>query len=197
MRYENLRKIEADIGMDLTNVKYFLVIDLEATCTQTNEFPRDQMEIIEIGAVMVDSATFGIVSEFQSFVRPLRNPTLTEFCQSLTNITQSDVDQAPEFEEVLLKLISWRAAYPENLFCSWGDYDRGQFVRDCNYHGMEYPFGELHIDLKSRLAKIRNSRKLGLQAALHAYQLKFDGCHHRGIDDARNIAKLLPFIFAG
>ena len=55
------------------------------------------MEIIEIGAVMVDRETLSIVDEFQTFIKPIRHPILTDFCKQLTSITQSQVDTAPTF----------------------------------------------------------------------------------------------------
>jgi len=48
----------------------------------------------------------------------------------------------------------------------------------------------LRLFLKGRAAK----RRSGLQAALAFHDLAFEGQHHRGIDDARNIARLLPWI---
>lgn len=44
--------------------QYYLIIDLEATCSNDGAVPRQEMEVIEIGAVMQDSQTFEIVSEF-------------------------------------------------------------------------------------------------------------------------------------
>src|SRR5262245_24192584 len=70
-------------SMRITN-DYYLSIDVEATCSDVGEVPRHEMEIIEIGAVMQCSRTFEIQSEFQAFVRPVRNPVLTDFCTELT-----------------------------------------------------------------------------------------------------------------
>jgi inhibitor of KinA sporulation pathway (predicted exonuclease) len=53
---------------------YYLIVDVEATCSDDGTVPRHEMEIIEIGAVMQDSRTFEIESEFQSFVCPVRRP---------------------------------------------------------------------------------------------------------------------------
>ena len=69
----------------------YLIIDFEATCANDGSVPRGEMEIIEIGAVLVEAATFGTLGTFQSFVRPVRHPMLTPFCTELTTITQSDV----------------------------------------------------------------------------------------------------------
>lgn len=37
-------------------------------------------------------------------------------------------------------------------------------------------------------------KKLGMARALEIAGLPLDGTHHRGIDDARNMAKLMPYI---
>ncbi|MEL6327929.1 MAG: 3'-5' exonuclease [Cyanobacteria bacterium J06626_23] len=66
---------------------YYLVVDLEATCADDKSIPRKQMEIIEIGAVMLHARSLQIESEFQSFIRPVVHPQLTPFCTALTRRT--------------------------------------------------------------------------------------------------------------
>ena len=83
--------------MNLENYERFLIVDLEATCCDINSIPRSEMEIIEIGAVMVENRSFEITDEFQTFIKPERTPKLTPFCTELTSISQSEVDAAPNF----------------------------------------------------------------------------------------------------
>ena len=177
------------------NAAHYLVVDLEATCASDRSIPRAEMEIIEIGAVMVQRDTLAPIGEFQSFVRPVRHRILSDFCQELTSISQEQVETAPPFAEVTRRLVDWMGTFADPVFCSWGDYDRGQFQQDCQFHGVEYPFGELHINLKAVFARVRCCRKMGMAGALKSVGLPLAGTHHRGIDDARNISLLLPFIF--
>lgn len=171
----------------------YLVIDLEATCDDGGRVPKREMEIIEIGAVLVDAETFEPISEFQSFVRPVRHPTLTPFCRKLTSITQAQVNAAPKFPEVISALREFMAG-EHPLFCSWGNYDRGQFQQDAGYHRVELPFGSDHLNLKQAFSEaLGTSKKFGMAGALRVLGLPLAGTHHRGIDDARNIAKILPF----
>ena len=177
---------------------YYLIIDLEATCTNDDEFPREEMEIIEIGAVVQHSGTFEIESEFQSFVRPIQNPQLTDFCTELTTISQSQVDGAPVFPDVLETLVEWRNDFPDSLFCSWGEYDREQFWQDCTYHDIDYPFGPNHFNLKNGFANSQGMRRpRGVADALRRLGMKFQGTHHRGIDDARNMARIVRRVCTG
>lgn len=181
----------------------FLVIDLEATCDNGSLVPKREMEIIEIGAVLVDHHSVEIVDEFQSFVRPVRHPELTPFCMQLTSISQADVDAAPGFVEVLEQLRRFvvehtpkqgRSAGQPPLFGSWGNYDRGQFQQDAGYHGVKLPFGADHLNIKQSFSDALGTRKrFGMAGALRQLALPLVGTHHRGIDDARNIARILPY----
>ncbi len=183
--------------MRITN-EHYLIIDLEATCSDDGTVPRDEMEIIEIGAVMQNARTFEVESEFQTFVHPVRHPKLTEFCTGLTGITQEQVAGAPSYHEALEALTRWMHAFPDALFCSWGDYDRNQFRQDCEYHRVAYPFGPEHLNLKAAFAlAVGRRKKSGITDALRQVGMTFEGSHHRGIDDARNIARIVRRVCIG
>lgn len=172
---------------------FFLVIDLEATCDDRGAVPKDEMETIEIGAVLVDGATLAPVAEHQSYVRPVRHPVLTPFCTHLTTILQADVDAAPSFPEAIDALghfVGGRDA----LFSSWGAYDRRQLEADAHHHGVVLPFRGRHLDVKERFSlALGTRRRYGLGQALERAGLTFAGTPHRGLDDARNVARLLPW----
>ncbi len=175
--------------------QHYLVVDLEATCNNDGSLPREEMETIEIGAVMVNAGELQPVGEFQSFIRPIRHPRLSTFCRELTSIAQADVDSADTFPPAFARFAEWSAGFEQVLFCSWGDYDRKQLLQDCRFHGAAYPFGDGHLNLKARFSeRLGIRRRLGLAKALARVGLELVGTHHRGIDDARNIARLLPHI---
>jgi inhibitor of KinA sporulation pathway (predicted exonuclease) len=168
----------------------YVVVDLEATCDENDLIPRDETEIIEIGAVLVDGATLQPIDEFQAFVRPRVHPRLTPFCTRLTTITQEDVARAANFRVVAPKL----AAFGQGaLFCSWGGYDKNQLERDARRAGIRAPLGPRHLNLKEAFARAAGEGQCGTYAALKRVGLRPTGTHHRGIDDARNIARLLPY----
>ena len=184
---------EHSIVMD--RPQHLLVVDFEATCSNDGSLRREEMEIIEVGVVMVDGQTLEPLSEFQSFVRPVRHPRLTAFCTELTSITQADVEAAPLFPEVVEQWAAWTEPYAGPVFSSWGKYDHDQLAQDCRFHGIAMPFTLEPINLKAEFSKRLNQRRqMGMKEALARAGLQLDGTHHRGIDDARNIAKLLPFI---
>jgi len=172
-----------------------VVVDLEATCWDTSR-PRDQMEIIEIGAVRLDDE-LNIAGEFYSFVRPVVVPKLSDFCTELTSITQADVDGADIFSIVFSAFTGWIGGGDCRL-CSWGFWDVGQFRHDCRRHGLPFPedFETQHINVKTEFAAWKGVRRCGMANALKHLGIPLQGTHHRGIDDARNIAHIAELMFA-
>ena len=86
---------------------HLLVLDFEATCDAAEpDYPH---EIIEFPCVAVDLRTLKVVAEFGTFVKPVLNPQLTEFCSTLTTIQQSDVDGAPLIRDAISQFNEWLA----------------------------------------------------------------------------------------
>lgn len=176
--------------MPVREAHYYLVVDLEATCDDLGSIPRGDHETIEIGAVLVDGTCLRPIAEQTIFVRPVLHPRLTAFCTRLTTITQDMVEPALRFPEAVARLAAFGASA---LFCSWGNYDRNQLAADAERHGIAMPWTD-HWNLKSAYAARAGTRKVGTIEALRRLGIAHEGTHHRGIDDARNIAKLLPYI---
>lgn len=183
--------------INLARYQYILVVDLEATCCDLQSIPRYQMETIEIGAVMVATDSLEIIDEFQTFIKPLRHPVLTEFCLNLTSITQVQVDNAPTFPDAIKLWRPWLSQFDKTIFGSWGDYDRKQLQQDSKHHHIDlpYPVSSNHVNLKEIFCTTQVlNKRYGMAQALNLANIPLTGTHHRGIDDARNISKLLPYI---
>ncbi|MDF2879996.1 MAG: 3-5 exonuclease [Clostridiaceae bacterium] len=169
----------------------YIIFDLEATCDEERLIKN---EIIEIGAVKINSSG-EIIDTFDKFVKPVINPVLTEFCKNLTSITQEQVDTAEGFKQVCEEFKNW-IGESDYWLCSWGFYDKLQFTHDCNFHNLDFSWGEKHISLKHQYQTIRNQKKgVGVSKALRANNLTFEGTQHRGIDDALNILKIFLMYF--
>ena len=170
-------------------VMRYVIVDLEATCWENIRNP-DRMEIIEIGAVLLESAHGPVVDTFSQFVRPVVEQQLSDFCTRLTSIVQQDVDNADTFLTVFHEFLAWIGTAPF-ILCSWGGYDLNQFRTDCRRHNIALPasFGR-HVNLKKEFARMFNVKSCGMAKALQHVGIALEGIHHRGIDDARNIAKL-------
>jgi len=175
---------------------HWLVIDLEAT-TDEGGWPVTEMEIIEIGATLVDR-NGREQDHFQCFVQPTRRPLLTLFCRELTHITQANVDSAQLLPDVWSTFERWLAPHQPDLqgWVSWGDYDRKQLLQEWQTLNLDSGLSRVpHINLKQRFAKARRlERPLGLNSALQLAGMQFSGQQHRALEDARNTARLLPLI---
>jgi 3'-5' exoribonuclease 1 len=176
-------------------MKRFVIFDLEATCFEDSRtddikpFGFDN-EIIEIGAVMLDSEG-NEISRFQSFAKPKLYPTLSNFCKELTTIKQEDVDSAEPLADVLINFINWCDGA---TLVSWGFYDKTQLSKDLIKNDLEYLLDDIedHKSLKHLYASWNNlpRKGVGVSRALKIEGLKFVGTPHRGIDDAINIANI-------
>lgn len=166
----------------------YIVLDLEATCKEDKSNFKN--EIIEIGAVKLN-ADFEVVGTYSKFVRPVLNPKLTDFCKELTTIEQNDVDAAQTFPTVIKDFKDWVGVGKEDyMLCSWGFYDKKQFQEDCRLHKLSDSWTNKHISLKHQFAEIMGVKPCGMSKALRILNIKLDGTHHRGIDDAKNISKI-------
>lgn len=167
----------------------YIIVDLEATCWEGGN-DRDRQETIEIGAVRLSPTGGEVRSTFSTLVRPVLEPNLTEFCTRLTGIRQENVDRADPFPEVFPRFVAWCGDGPHRL-ASWGSYDLRQLTLECQRHALPLPvwFSD-HLNVKYFFARWKKVRPCGMAEALKISGLPLEGRHHRGLDDALNIAKL-------
>jgi inhibitor of KinA sporulation pathway (predicted exonuclease) len=58
--------------------------------------------------------------------------------------------------------------------------------------GVSYPFGVSHLNVKTLFSIVHGlDREVGMDEALEQLGLAMEGTHHRGADDAWNIAAVL------
>jgi inhibitor of KinA sporulation pathway (predicted exonuclease) len=165
-----------------------LVVDVEATCWEGTPPEGQTNEIIEIGVCELDVLTTERVSKRSILVRPERS-TVSPFCTELTTLTQDQVDQGVTFVEAC-RLLRKDFGAKDRVWASYGDYDRKQFERQGTY-----PFGPRHVNVKTLFALTRAlPREVGMAQAMELAGLPLEGTHHRGDDDAWNIAALFGTI---
>lgn len=168
-------------------------MDFEATCWQ-DEGRRGDSEIIEIGSVRMQQGNGVIIDEFSTFVRPTRYPVLSEYCTRLTSITQGDVAAAPAFPEALAMFTEWMGDPAQCTLCSWGAYDLFLLRQACKFHRLPYPFDNEYINIKPAFSDVFSGRGVSMPRALEMMDLPDTGRSHRGIDDARSVARLWQVI---
>mmetsp|Transcript_88649 Transcript_88649/g.228640 ORF Transcript_88649/g.228640 Transcript_88649/m.228640 type:complete len:300 (-) Transcript_88649:130-1029(-) len=182
-------------GADERAPAFFLVMDFEATCERDDRsWPN---EIIEFPAVLLDARTLEVVSEFREFVRPTERPKLTAFCTELTGIQQDQVSGADILEGVLGRFDEWLRSHVADdefalpVIC--GDWDLRQMLpKEARRKQLKYPSAlRTWCNLKLSFGEATGTRAQGMAGMLHFLGLELVGRHHSGIDDARNIARIL------
>lgn len=174
------------------NLDSILVVDIECTCWEPKSFSNlETSEIIQIGLCLLNSKDHTISNSMSIFVKPIKS-TVSEFCTKLTGITQSCLNgkgvSYSEAVDYLKKIYK-----PKKVtWASYGDYDKYMFEKTSEGDRSLYPFSSRHINVKNLFAlKYKLDREIGMMGALGKLDLKPEGIHHDGKDDAFNIARIL------
>jgi inhibitor of KinA sporulation pathway (predicted exonuclease) len=176
-------------GVDFSG-RLLNVIDVEATCWEGDAPAGQVSEIIEVGLCVVDLTARRRLERHAILVAP-QYSVVSEFCTRLTGLTSADLEGAVSFAEACGRLVAEHDA-ADRTWASWGDYDRKQFASQCAATGVSYPFGPSHVNAKAVFATAHGLRRRpGMAQALDLVALPLEGRHHRGVDDAWNIAALI------
>ncbi|KAM9792352.1 ERI1 exoribonuclease 2 [Neosynchiropus ocellatus] len=190
---------------------YLIVIDFESTCWR--EKNNLSQEIIEFPAVLLNTSTGEVESEFHTYVQPQERPLLSDFCTELTGITQAQVEAGiplriclSQFSRWLQKLqLQMGVAFPSKekrapppsavklcTFLTWSDWDLGVCLQyECKRKQIHKPdVLNSWIDLRSTYRLFYDRKPKGLNGALQDLGIQFAGREHSGLDDARNTAQL-------
>jgi inhibitor of KinA sporulation pathway (predicted exonuclease) len=168
-----------------------IVVDVEATCWDTSPPPGETNEIIEIGLCPLDVATLQRLPRRSLLVRPVRSG-VSPFCTQLTTLTPEQVATGMTFMEAC-EILRREYLTRDRVWASFGDYDRTQFQKQCDATGVPYPFGPRHLNVKTLFALCHGltSSEVGMSEVVKHANITFEGTHHRGHDDAWNIAGIL------
>ncbi|XP_022593778.1 ERI1 exoribonuclease 2 [Seriola dumerili] len=191
---------------------YLIVIDFESTCwTEKNNYSQ---EIIEFPAVLLNTSSGEVESEFHTYVQPQEHPILSKFCTELTGITQVQVEAGIPLQICLSRFCRWiqnlqlekgvvfpnrqqrcSAPSPSQKLCTfltWSDWDLGVCLQyECKRKQLHKPeVLNSWIDLRSTYRLFYNRKPKGLNGALQDLGIQFSGREHSGLDDSRNTAQL-------
>jgi len=170
-----------------------VIVDIESTCWENLQAPPGEIsEIIEIGVCTLKIESGQAGDKRSIFVKPTLSK-ISPFCTQLTTITPEMVEQEGiDFADACAML---RDEYQSEsrLWASWGNYDQRMFIEQCERMGVDYPYSEKHCNAKNLFANLYGKR-MGMAQALDIIGLELEGTHHRGGDDAWNIARVLSYL---
>uniref|UniRef100_A0A7C9DB49 Exonuclease domain-containing protein n=1 Tax=Opuntia streptacantha TaxID=393608 RepID=A0A7C9DB49_OPUST len=185
------------------NVDFFLVLDLEG-----------KIEILEFPVVLVDAKTMEVVDLFHRFVRPsnMTEHRINEYIEGKYGKLSIDRvwhDTAMPFVEVIREFEAWMTDHnlwrkersgplTKAAFVTCGNWDIKTKIRQqCRVSAMKIPpyFMEW-INIKDVYLNFYNRRAPGMRTMLNELRIPLLGSHHLGIDDTKNIARLLQRMLA-
>jgi len=178
------------MASDLSKI---IIVDVESTCWEGNPPEGQASDIIEVGICLLDVKTGEITESNGIIVKPSRS-SVSPFCTQLTTITQEMVDAGVTFKEACTTIREKYSGH-QRAWASYGAYDFNMFKNQCADLSVGYPFGPSHINVKTLFAlKKKLARETGMAGALGMLDIPLEGTHHRGVDDAKNIAKVLWWV---
>lgn len=169
-----------------------IVFDLEFNCPRIGK--KGKSEIIEIGAVKLDSK-LNVIGTFKSLVKPVRYPKLNKFVRKKTGISQSDLDRAETFPDVIARFRDWIGQQGDYRFCTWGKEDLTFLKGHCkNYKIPDKWLCKNYSNVQSQLSGMccytPGGCMLSLKNAVKAFKIPDCGKRHRALADALYTAEI-------
>lgn len=193
------------LGLDGSRVKnlqaqehdFFLVLDLEG-----------KVEILEFPVMLFDAKAMTVIDVFHRFVRPMKmkEQRINEYIEGKygeigidrvwhdTAILFPDVVQ--QFEEWLLMHHLWvkeSDRLDKAAFVTCGNWDlKTKIPEQCRLLNMKVPtYFREWINLKDIYLNFYKTEARGMISMMKGIRLPLLGSHHLGIDDTRNITRVL------
>ena len=177
-----MKKIYVDFEMNMSNSKYGRDIN--------------NADIIAIGAVKYDTISKKI-SSFKSLIKPVSNIDVYPHIEELTKITNEDLENAPNYEDVMRNFKKWLGNFSDiqgiytfgnlDLTC-FANTDRRSAKKN-NHPRFVNNIKDLFIDIKKYYLNqgIRCINYVSLKNLLEWANVEFDGNAHDPLADAYNL----------
>ncbi|KAL5715844.1 hypothetical protein ACHQM5_017611 [Ranunculus cassubicifolius] len=179
-------------------VDFLLVLDLEG-----------KEEILEFPVVMIDTKTLEFVDFFHRFVRPVKmsEKRIGEYIEGKYGKIGVDRvwhDNAIPFKEVLQEFEVWMTqnhlweretggSLRRAAFVTCGNWDlKTKVPQQCRDSSIELPSYFMEwINLKDIYLNFYKTRAPGMRSMMNGLGISLLGSHHLGIDDSKNIARVM------
>eukprot|EP01065_Artemidia_motanka_P038805 TRINITY_DN47658_c0_g1_i1.p1 TRINITY_DN47658_c0_g1~~TRINITY_DN47658_c0_g1_i1.p1 ORF type:complete len:623 (+),score=192.62 TRINITY_DN47658_c0_g1_i1:61-1869(+) len=177
---------------------HLLCLDFEATCDNTESFPRADMELIEFAYGIVDVAAGKVCREGRDYIKPLYSP-VTAFCTRLTGIKAETAAGGCSLEQAVARCADAVQSLPPGsrvVAVTHGTWDLGcQLRREAARKGVGLPKCLTSaFDIRDEVLKWAgnsgNITDLSLRGLCAAVGIRRVGTNHSGLDDALTVAAI-------
>ena len=173
-------------------MRFVIVFDLEFTAWQGSMEhrwlrPGEFREVVQIGAVKLDAATFAETAAIDILIKPRLNPVLSPYFEELTGVTNERLAQeGVDFAEGYRSFVRFADGAP---LAAFGRDDR-VLIDNLTLYGLtDEPRLPPYINIAPWLARagvdVRGLHACDIAEAAGAI---FEGRRHDALDDARSIA---------
>jgi len=127
--------------MNLNLPEKVVLFDTEYTawkgCQENGWGEGQYKEIVQIGAILADIGTFKELDNFSVYIKPVKNPELSEYFVDLTHIDQETVDkEGIDLQSALNKFYKWSKDYQLGSFGG----DEKTIKENCKLINVKFPF---------------------------------------------------------
>jgi len=149
--------------------------------------PNEYKEIVQIGAVILNTETFKEEDSLNVLVRPVKNPKLSEYFINLTGIEQKIVDQEGlSLQEAVEKFRKWSRGLKGYSFGS----DWIVIKENCELIGIRFPF---ELEQFTNIIDVFENHGVSTKGYMSSTMPKAFGLEppvgaHDALNDARSLA---------
>lgn len=164
----------------------YIVFDLEwnQCCGQEQENPRMPFEIIEIGAIKLDSK-LNIIDSYSSIIKPRLYKKLQPHIKAILNYDESTLKTGRPFDMVCREFLKWCGE--DYTFCTWGAMDLSYLQNNMEYYYLNplptplkfYNIQQIYADVSEP-----NGSIVKLEKAVNALNIEKDRPFHSAVNDA-------------
>lgn len=159
--------------------------------------PWEHRELIQLAAVKVSIANdlrVTVVNSFNEIIKPVKNPTLSDYIVSLTGISQSVIDEMGVDFSSALTLFHQFADEGQLPCFAWGT-DELVLRENCQLYGVSMPTFASGFANMNTIVKRAGILEASLCSGDLARHLKLDlhGHNHNALYDVRSIALALDY----
>lgn len=160
---------------------------------------NEYREIVEIGAVVLAGPDLAEVASMGVFVRPQKNPQLSQYLIDLTGITQSTIDRSDDLavaSEMVAAMLKSCGLLGASTVWSFGE-DGEIWAENFHLVGSRSPIEpSCFLDIRRRLTSVLKLPEKGMDsAALSEHVGISDPARaHRALDDCRSVANALRYV---